>query len=137
MQKVCRVRLLQLCPRLLHLQSFSNVNPLVSLQVLSSAEALPTLAAVVRFLPRVDPLVFLQVSRLAEAPPTLYAAVRLLPCVTPLVDPQVGHPAERFPTHYTEVEAASADMIQTDFSTVDRGSPVAVDDTLPPIGGEI
>lgn len=137
MQKVCRVRLLQLCPRLLQLQSFSNVNPLVSLQVLSSAEALPTLAAVVRFLPCVDPPVFLQVSRLAEAPPTLYAAVRFLPCVTPLVDPQVGHPAERFPAHDTEMEAASANMIQTDLPTVDRAGPVAVDDAMPPIGGEI
>lgn len=94
------------------------MDPLVSLQVFSAAEAFPALVAVVGLFARVDLLVFFQVSRLTEAPPTLRAAVRLFPRVTALVDSQVPDPAERLPAHGAQVEVAASEELRPDLSPV-------------------
>lgn len=127
---VLRSQLL-LPPRLLYLQCFSNVNLLVSFQILPSAEALSTLVTVVRFLPRVDPLVFLQVSRLTEAPPTLHAAVWLLSRMTTLVDSQIPNPAERLPTDDTHMRVIFPQVFPPDFSHI-KGDPVVFSKCVPP-----
>ena len=108
----------------------------MSFQILPPAEALPTLAAVVRFLPRVDPLVFFQVSRLTETSPTLNAPIRLLSRMTPLVDSQVPHPAECLSTHNTQVGFFSPEVLHAAFSPIER-TAVGFCEAMPPLYGLI
>lgn len=65
------------------------VNPLVDVEVRALAEALATLAALIRLLTRVDSLMDEEFGALAEALPTLAAVVGLFPGVYSEVDPKV------------------------------------------------
>lgn len=86
----------------------SQVGLLVFLHVARVAEALATVAAAERLLPRVVAQVHRQVARLAEALPAHRATVRLLPRVHPAVFLVVacvpeGATAQRAAVHFSDV----------------------------------